>query len=553
MARHKASGSNRIGSLLVNPGGPGGSGRDFLLSILKVAPSNFSQIIERFDIIGFDPRGVGSSGQITCLSATELDRIYALDVTPETPDEVKAADALDDDFDNGCLANYGIPGLLSTNTENVARDMNEIRKSVGDKGLSFLGVSYGTYLGAVYATLFPNDVRALVLDGAYDPTGQDAATQAEISLGGFEDAFTNWVSWCESSIVCAFGEGGRVDARWLALREKLDAKPIPGMKGRVANEGVFVSATTISLYNRDFGWIALGSALKAAESGDGELLLELADSAFGRNEDGTYDGRVQASGAIRCSSGITAPVPVNVEEAMRRVKAASKHFALDVKASDFDDGCGKLPRGPKANEFTYTGSGPIVVVGGTNDPATPLVWAQKMVQSLGPRAALATYEGEGHGAVLDSSCVVDLVAPLLVDLLPVAKSARCASPSNQHRAIPAWYTEFPKIPGEVPNADVSDLAPLLGLNLVDEAIVLKLSKRKSAGALDDLWAEFLRKGWKSQTESGLTKTIGGVTRKITISGLDLGGLVFESKIAPMIRRLLKSGNSILIVQEAPAT
>ena len=548
MARHRTTSAKRIGSLLINPGGPGGSGREFLFTLLKEPPAGLATVIDRFDVIGFDPRGVGASGQIRCLPDKELDAIFTLDITPESPEEEAASDALDDAFDKGCLTTYGNNGLLALNTENVARDMNEIRRSVGDRGLNFLGVSYGTYLGAVYATLFPGAVRALVLDGAYDPTGQDRATQSEISLGGREDAFKNWETWCATSLLCAFGEGADVDARWLALRTKLDTTPAKGRNGREANQGVFMAATGISLYNREYGWIALGSALKAAEEGDGELLLQLADSAFGRRKDGTYDGRIQASGVISCASGISPPPAPDPLDAARRIRASSPHFAIDVKESDLADStCGKLPEGPPAPAISYRGSAQVLVVGGANDPATPFVWATKMANALGPNARLLRFEGEGHGAVLDSPCVAAHAASLLVDLRQVPTGATCVAPEAQRASVPGWFAALPSIPGAV-DADVSDLAPLLGFDPSRQAVVMKVTTRDRS-VVSGLVTEFRRRGWVESSDGAtLRLEVDGEIRRVVVGQLDLRRLArLEPMMAPMARRLLKIGASIVFI------
>ena len=550
MSRHRAkSAATKIGSLLINPGGPGGTGRDFMFSVVQEAPADFAEVISRFDIIGFDPRGIGASGQIVCLADKELDKIYLLDITPETPAERAESDKLDTDFDNGCLASVGRDGLLATSTENVARDMNEIRSAVGDKGLSYFGVSYGTFLGATFATLFPNDVRALVLDGAYDPTGQDLATQEEISQSGREDAFHNWVTWCESSALCAFGEGGNVDARWLALRERLDNKSIGGKDGRAANQGVLLAGTGISLYDRKFGWIALGAALKNAEAGNGELLLRLADAAYGRGKDGKYDGRIQAGGAIRCSSGITPPPASDPASAKKRIEAASSHFAIGLTEKDLtDSGCGKLPTGPQAKPFAYSGSAPVLVVGGTNDPATPFVWATKMAGSLGPSAQLLTFEGEGHGALLESGCVSKTASALLVELTTPDAPVTCRSAGAERAVLPTWYSEFPKIPGAVDSVDVNDLIAALGFDTSKAAVIAKLSSR--GNAIELLLSRFEAKGWSlAKDGSGvLEKTMGGIPRRVILTSVDLAQLAeLEPMLEPVAKRLAKSGPAIVLI------
>ena len=550
LTRRRATGTDRIGSLLVNPGGPGGSGRELAVSMSGTRLDRISILADRFDIIGFDPRGVGASNAIECIDGPALDKIYALDSSPETPEERSELKAADEAGDNACVAKFGASLLAQINNENTARDMDEIRKSVGDAKLTYLGISYGTYLGATYATLFPDRVRALVLDGAYDPTGQDDLTQSEIQLKGFEGAFTKWLAWCDAHITCAFGTGGEVDRRWTELRVQLDDKAAEGSSGRSANQGVFMAATTISLYDREFSWVALGAALRAAASdGNGDLLLRLADSLHGRHDDGTYDTRVQVSGVIRCASGMFGAPPTDKASAVARLQAASPHFAFDVAEDDFNEPCKILPKGRSLTKFSYSGTGPILVTGGTNDPATPFVWAEKMTKALGPRASLMAYDGEGHAAVLSSPCAADIATRLLIELVPPAAAARCAAPTPTTNTLPEWFESTPQ-PVAIADVDIGDLLPFFQLG--DKQVTARISLSTNGGqtSFDRLDAAFRNGGWTRTTHKELPayrKKVGGQDRIVIAMVYDVSALDKSPFLAQVAVGLRTIGSSLIIL------
>jgi pimeloyl-ACP methyl ester carboxylesterase len=446
----------RIGPLLFNPGGPGGSGFDYIAQAGNTMVNQMG--LQDFDLIGFDPRGVDRSNGIRCLTDEQVDATVYLDTTPDTPEEQAALDASDTEFDEACLAKYG-DTLIDYSTVNTAYDMDAIRAALGDEQLSYIGISYGTYLGSVYATLFPDRVRALVLDSAYEPTGDSIEEQYTTQLVGFDEAFGNWVDWCERT-TCAFADGTQVAAAWDALRVRLDTTPAPADDGRSANQAVFETATIAALYSES-QWGLLAQALVDAEAGRGDKLFVLADSYVGRESDGSYSTIEQSGTIIRCASGIDYDVPDDPQALADELLALSPRFAQGTTADDFSDGCATLMPDVVAPELSYTGDAPILIVGGLNDPATPFRWAEEMTDAMGPSARLLTYTGEGHGQMLNSNCVTDWEARTIVDLeLPSPDEVCEPDPPIEQ---PEWWDTLPVPDGVSGTIDASGVNGLLGL------------------------------------------------------------------------------------------
>ena len=319
-------------------------------------------------------------------------------------------------FVAGCTANYG-DTLRHYSTEYTARDMDVIRVGLRDEQISYLGISYGTYLGATYATLFPDRVRAMALDSAFQPNDDTVEEQYLTQLVGFEGAFDNWAAWCQAEVSCVF-HASDVGARWDVLLQQLDDAPILGADGRVANQSTMSRATTASLYSES-RWPVLASALAEAEAGDPAGIFAIADAYNGRHPDGTFDTLYQSLPVISCASGIDSPPPPDPEAMVAMMREQAPRFSKGVEADDFTkygDQCEQLVGSVSLVPISYTGAGPVVVVGGVNDPATPMRWAEKMATDLGANARLVTFTGEGHGQVLVNTCVTDVEASLLADL-----------------------------------------------------------------------------------------------------------------------------------------
>lgn len=405
---------DREGAVLFNPGGPGGSGFDY------IAIGGTSVVaalgLESLDLIGFDPRGVDRSGGIRCVSDEFQDEHLYVDQTPDTPEEQALKDETATAFVEACKQKYGNT-LRFYSTENTARDMDAIREALGDDRISFFGASYGTYLGATYATMFPDRVRGMVLDSVFEPNGDTIDQQYETQLVGFEGAFDNWAAWCQSDSTCQF-TAADVAARWDALRQQFDEAPIVAADGREANNALFEQATQAALYSAS-QWPVLGQALANADAGDVSGLFALIDAYSGRNEDGTFNTITQSFPVISCASGISAEPPDDPEALVASLHAAAPRFAKDITTDVLlveSERCSSLVGDVEPVELAYSGDAPIVLVGGENDPATPIRWAEEMTAEMGPNARMVRFTGEGHGQLGTNTCVTNIQAALLNDL-----------------------------------------------------------------------------------------------------------------------------------------
>ncbi|MGD9998812.1 MAG: alpha/beta fold hydrolase [Ilumatobacteraceae bacterium] len=428
--------TDRVGAIVFNPGGPGGSGFDYIAQGGTTISSELG--LEDFDLIGFDPRGVDRSNGIRCLTDAEQDAVAYLDDTPDTPEEQAALDDADSQFDQACIEKYG-DSLRHYSTEQTARDIDDLRIALGDDQISLLGISYGTYLFGMYATLFPDHVRAMVLDSAYEPTGDTIEQEYTTQLVGFEGAFNDWAAWCESSDDCAFRTDD-VGSAWDQLYDQLDASPVPADDGRMANQSVMGTATISAMYS-DTDWPVLADALAAVRDGDPTALFRLADDYIGRDSDGTYSTIEQSGSIIDCASGLDAPVPDDPEALVAKLKELAPRFSEGIEPDDFTDSCSTMMPDVTPPALAYNGDASIVVVGGTNDPATPFRWAEEMTEAMGPSARLLTYTGEGHGQMLVSSCVTDIEAAVLVDLDLPDEGATCDPDPDIPR--PGWWDDLP--------------------------------------------------------------------------------------------------------------
>ena len=420
LLRYPAQSSKPKGVILVNDGGPGSSGVDFAYNS---GPAMIDSLgLEDFDIVGFDPRGVDRSGGLKCQDDDDTDRFMYMDYTPDNDEE----QALYDEWyeaEDPCVATYG-EDLRHYSTENIARDMDQIRKAMKVEKIHFLGISWGTYLGGVYATLFPDNVRSMFLDAAYDPQG-DSADESELTQAvGFEKSFDAWVQWCEDDAeACAFSSND-VKADWLELEEDLDAEPIVTDEGREVNHAVLETATISVLYS-ETEWPLLGDAMASAAMGDGEALLEMADFWMGRSDDGSYATLVDAFGIIECASGSYAYEPDDPDALLERLQEEAPWYSRHYEVEDLGASCDDAFGDPDIFEIDVQASIPIVVLGGTNDPATPLRWSEEMVLRLGDKARLAVFNGEGHSHILASRCVDEMAADLFTSLRLPAEGTEC--------------------------------------------------------------------------------------------------------------------------------
>ncbi|MGW4469770.1 alpha/beta hydrolase [Nonomuraea sp. NPDC004354] len=411
---------DRLGSLVINPGGPGGSGIEYgRAARLVVSP----EVRARFDVVGFDPRGVGESSPVDCLSDERLDAFLALDATPDTTAEVAALEKGSREFARGCQAASArlLPHLGTTN---AARDLDILRAALGDDRLTYLGKSYGTSLGAHYADLFPRRVRALVLDGGIDP----ALTRVRLNEGqakGFSDAFRAYAEDCVAAPDCLL-RSRTVDGAVAELAEVLrrtDRRPLRG-GGRQVTEALATLGALTPLYDRR-SWPLLSDALHAAANGDGDLLLRSADRLVGRAEDGTYTNQTEANMAVNCVDSpyprTTAGFAKAAEEAERKVPG----FGAFIMWSSLPCAFWLAPPTTPARPLRASGAPPILVVGTTRDPATPYGWARALAGQL-ESGVLVSFDGDGHTAYLNgSTCVDGLVDAYLLTGRAPREDTRC--------------------------------------------------------------------------------------------------------------------------------
>ncbi|RKE19911.1 alpha/beta hydrolase [Streptomyces sp. TLI_171] len=394
--------SHRLGSLLLNPGGPGGSAVDYVQS---VAARYDASVRSSYDLVGFDPRGVGKSAPISCLAGDRMDAYTAADLTPDDQGEIDALAAVDKEFATGCATKSGdLLGHVST--VEAARDMDVLRALTGDQKLNYVGKSYGTFLGATYAGLFPSKVGKVVLDGAMDPS-LDAVTGNLTQAGGFETAWTAFAKDCAKRDDCPVGRSEQeAGDKLTALFKKLDAQPLPTDDNRPLTESLALTGVAEAMYAESL-WPYLREALTTAQAGDGSGLLKLADEYYGRSKDGSYENLMFANMAVNCLD-LPAPFadPAGVSAAVPAFEKAAPHFGRDMAWMAL--GCAYWPT--KATGAPHTvraaGADPIVVVGTLRDPATPYAWAKSLAGQL-ESGRLLTYDGDGHTAYQRRNACID--------------------------------------------------------------------------------------------------------------------------------------------------
>jgi pimeloyl-ACP methyl ester carboxylesterase len=396
---------DRVGSLLINPGGPGAEGISYAVYRSTNLPA---EITRRFDIIGFDPRGVGDSSPVKCFTDTDLDTNFGADPDPKTDAAFNNAVAVSRRQAQACGDKYG-DSLRLYSTEQTARDLDAIRSAVGDKQLTYLGYSYGTLLGAVYAQLFPKNVRALVLDGAIDPT-LPSETSAEQQAQGFELAFNNFATWCKDNPSdCAIAPDAR--AAVVDALNKARTDPVTE-NGREATAGWVFTAVVSSLYSKTT-WQFLASSIDQLRSGRASGVFLLADAYADRNDDGHYSNLFDANAVINCTDDDHVPTVQHVRELQNtwrtRYPLFGPSIALNLVCAQWPGKHDPYPDG------AATGSVPILVVGTKGDPATPYEQAGALARMLGVGTVL-TWEGEGHTAYPKTRCITDAVDRYLLDV-----------------------------------------------------------------------------------------------------------------------------------------
>jgi pimeloyl-ACP methyl ester carboxylesterase len=420
LARHAATGE-RKGALLTNPGGPGAES----LWIAKDAADIFpSVVLEQFDIVAWDPRGVGRSTPVDC--SDDLDFFWRQDRSPDTPKEVSDNVAAARRFARSCEARSAriLPYL---STRHTVADMERIRRALGDEQISYLGFSYGTLLGALYADRYPQRVRAMVLDGAVDPSLSAEASSEQQAIG-FERALDAFLAACERDEDCDFSSGGNPRRAYDRVMDAIDAEPMFARvdgEERTLGPGEADLGVANALYGGRDGWPTLASALNAAARGDGSKLLALSDEYTGRTTGGDYSNETEAFYATGC---LDAPPPADIVELQRDAEAIATrapHFGETTVW--LGSPCVFWPAKPSpiTGPVRAAGAPPIVVIGTTNDPATPFAWAQSLADQL-ESGRLITLDDEGHAAYgRGNDCIDDLVHDYLLDLTVPASGTQC--------------------------------------------------------------------------------------------------------------------------------
>ncbi len=399
-----------VGTMFINPGGPGGSGIEMVTS----TTSYFSRTLrDGYDIVGFDPRGVGESHGVRCYTTEQLNEYYetSYDLTTDAGWEAYVADATA--YGEACLENTG-PVMEFLDTVSAAKDLDILRGALGQETLTYFGFSYGTFLGAHYAELFPTRVGRLVLDGAVDP----ALSFAELTAGqneGFEVAYRSYLEDCLAGASCPFT--GTVDEAWdrtVELLDELAANPIDsGDAERPVSDSELVSAIITSMYSPGW-WSTLTEAIGLALEGDGSQVLLMADIAADLDDDGNYP---EDEGAFRLIDCLDYPVELDRDEITANADALVAANDLFGPYMGYGEvGCATLPFQSSAvrDPITAPGTPPILVIGTTRDPATPHEWAVSMADQL-ESGVFLSYDGDGHTAYGYGSCIDEAVDAFLLE------------------------------------------------------------------------------------------------------------------------------------------
>ncbi|MZD07185.1 alpha/beta fold hydrolase [Streptomyces sp. SID5785] len=431
VSRKKATGHGKhLGSLLVNPGGPGGSAVGYLQSYAGIGYPE--KVRARYDMVAVDPRGVSRSEPVTCLSGRAMDRYTQTDVTPDDDAERTGLSGAFKKFAQGCETHDKTSRrvLPHVSTVEAARDMDLVRAAVGDEKLNYVGASYGSFLGATYAGLYPERVGRLVLDGAMDPS----LSARELNLqqtAGFETAFQSFAKDCVGRSDCPLGTGTPAQAgeRLKKFFTRLDTRPLAASDpdGRKLGESLATTGVIAAMYDEG-AWPQLRDALTAAmKQKDGAGLLALSDSYYERDPDGTYTNLMFANAAVNC---LDAPASFNsaadAEKAVPDFEKASPVFGAGLAWSALN--CTYWPVKPTGapQRITAKGAAPIVVVGTTRDPATPYPWAKSLAAQLSS-GRLLTYDGDGHTAYgRGSTCIDGAIDTYLLSGTPPKDGKRCS-------------------------------------------------------------------------------------------------------------------------------
>ncbi|MEC4613636.1 alpha/beta hydrolase [Tsukamurella tyrosinosolvens] len=427
VARVKATGQRR-GSLLMNPGGPGGSGVQQVAG--KSMEADKFEIARSFDLVGWDPRGVGaSSPAVKCFSDKQRDenRLSTL-AYDNSPAGIAKQEAFNKSQADLCAQKMGKTFLANVGTADTVRDLDVLRAVLGDAKLTYLGYSYGTLIGAVYAETFPDRVRAMVLDGAVDPA-LDSITSSVQQMAGFQTVFDDWAKDCAKYPTCPVGtDPSKATERYQQLTRPLIDKTVRGSGGRQLSYSDATTATIQAMYAQQL-WEPLRRGLTGLQRGDGSLLQRIADLYLNRDELGRYSPMMDANTAINCVDGPAVTDPADLSRLDTEIRKAAPFL-------DDGRGTGRSAKGTcafwaaaptlKPHEASAVGAPKLVVVSTTHDPATPYENGVNLARQLD--ASLISFEGSQHTVSLEgNACVDDAVTAYLRDLKPPAEGLRCTA------------------------------------------------------------------------------------------------------------------------------
>ncbi|MBK8251226.1 MAG: alpha/beta fold hydrolase [Polyangiaceae bacterium] len=417
--KEAANPEERIGSILFNPGGPGGSGANLVRAAWIIMPP---EVRARFDLIGFDPRGqAGSTPPIHCLD--DISTFAALDTTPDNSAELTEIQTQSQTLADACAEQSGdILPFIGTNA--IVQDMDLLRRALGDEKLTYVGFSYGTFLGAMYAEKYPTHVRALVLDGVVDPS----QTVEELIVGqalGFETALNSFFQACAADAACVVHNNGSPESVYDAVQAAVEASPLPtAFEGRTVGPGEFAYGVGAALYQPG-AWGELAAALSTASFGDGTLLLALADGYLGRNDDGTYDNGM---GVYYAVTSVDAPSERSLstfQNLTAQMAEQAPRIGAYLPFTSYPSAVWPVKPWRQAQPIQDNGIPPLLLIGNTRDPATPYASAVEVANQL-PNSVLLTLDGDGHTAFLKgNNCIDEAVVSYLVNLTLPDKNTIC--------------------------------------------------------------------------------------------------------------------------------
>jgi pimeloyl-ACP methyl ester carboxylesterase len=408
--------NRKVGSLVVNPGGPGGSGVELAAYLSAQLPND---ILERFDIVGFDPRGVSRSDPVKCFSDADMDAYFGFDPDPQSQADFDAFVALNRKMAQSCQAKYGDTLSLFA-TEQAAHDLDGIRQALGEPKLTYLGFSYGTLLGATYAQLFPKNIRAFVLDGAVDPT-QQAVDSAEGQAKGFSHAFDQFANWCKNNASqCPAGPDAK--ATLAAALDKGRKAPPTAADGRRVTAGWILLGVFEALYSQRL-WPLLAEGLANVVKGDPKRIMQIADEYPQRDSSGHYGNMIDVFNTVSCDDDASGETVDQARTLQSQWRAKYPVFGTSLAMGVVSCAVWPAKRDPFPTGKA-AGAPPIVVVGTVNDPATPYEQTAKLATMLGV-GHVVTWEGEGHTAYPQTTCIRAAVDAYLINLAVPQEGLRC--------------------------------------------------------------------------------------------------------------------------------